>query len=81
LLFVPGVHKQKIGEPYEEVEAMAGRNTIVGTSLEGRLLIVSFNTTVPLEKEWLPVGTQIIQSIEVKWHRQIGRIGGRLLFS
>lgn len=42
------------------------RNIVVGTSLEGRLLLISFNTTVPLEKEWLPVGRQIIQSIKVR---------------
>lgn len=41
------------------------RNIIVGTSLDNRLLVVAFNTSVPLEKEWAPVGSQIIQSIKV----------------
>lgn len=45
---------------------VAVRNIMVGTSLDGRLLIVSFNTTEPLEKEWMPVGRKIIQSIEVR---------------
>lgn len=42
------------------------RNIVAGTSLDGRLLLVSFNTVVPLEKEWMPVGTRIIQSIKVR---------------
>lgn len=42
------------------------RNIIVGTSVDDRLLIVAFNTTVQLAAAWLPAGKEIIQSITVK---------------
>jgi hypothetical protein len=42
------------------------RNIIVGTSLDDRLLMVSFNVTKALEKQWVPIGNRIIESIAVK---------------
>jgi hypothetical protein len=42
------------------------RNIIVGTSLDDRLLMVSFNVTKALEGEWLAAGNRIIESITVK---------------
>jgi hypothetical protein len=42
------------------------RNIIVGTSLDDRLLLVSFNATRQLEDEWVPIGNRIIQSIVVE---------------
>ena len=41
------------------------RNILVGTSLQGRLLIVSFNVTKELEEAWLPPADAIIQSLHV----------------
>lgn len=42
------------------------RNLMAGTSLDGRLLLFSFNVTKELEKEWLNAGTRMIESIKVK---------------
>jgi hypothetical protein len=42
------------------------RNIIVGTSLDDRLLMITFNVTKALEQEWLAAGNQIIESIKVK---------------
>lgn len=42
------------------------RNIIVGTSLDDRLLMVTFNVTKSLEAQWLPTGNKIIESIAVK---------------
>jgi hypothetical protein len=42
------------------------RNIMAATSLEDRLMIVSFNVTTALEAEWLPTGNKIIQSIVIK---------------
>jgi hypothetical protein len=42
------------------------RNIIAGTSLDDRLLIVSFNATKTLEKDWMPIGNRIIESIRVR---------------
>ena len=42
------------------------RNILVGTSLDDRLLMISFNVTRALEPEWLPSGNRIIESIAVK---------------
>ncbi len=42
------------------------RNIIVGTSLDDRLLMISFNATKALEKEWMPIGNRIIESIRVR---------------
>lgn len=41
-------------------------NIIYGTSVDGRLLMVAFNTTVQQSKEWLPIGKKIMSSIIVK---------------
>ena len=41
------------------------RNILVGTSLQGRLLIVSFNVTKDLEEAWLPPADAIIQSLHI----------------
>lgn len=42
------------------------RNLMAITSLEDRLLVVSFNCTRELEAEWLATGNKIIQSIAIK---------------
>jgi hypothetical protein len=42
------------------------RNLMVGTSLEGRMFVVSFNTAESLEGEWMPIANRIIQSVKVK---------------
>jgi hypothetical protein len=42
------------------------RNLILGTSLEGRFLIVSVNATEQLEATWLPVANKIIQSVRIQ---------------
>ena len=39
------------------------RNLMAGTSLDGRLLFVTFNVTRELEEAWLPTGEAIIRSI------------------
>jgi hypothetical protein len=41
------------------------RNIMLGTSLDGRLLIITFNATKGLEQSWIPVGNQIIQSVKI----------------
>jgi hypothetical protein len=42
------------------------RNIIVGTSVDDRLLMVTFNCMKSLEQQWVPVGNKIIESIAVK---------------
>lgn len=42
------------------------RNITVGTSLDGRLLLVSFNVTKELEDQWLEPAQTIIQSLRVR---------------
>jgi hypothetical protein len=42
------------------------RNIMVGTSLDDRLLMITFNATKALEQEWMPVGNRIIESIRVR---------------
>ena len=42
------------------------RNIMVGTSVEGRLLMVSFNVTKELEHQWLEPAEAIIQSLRVR---------------
>jgi len=42
------------------------RNIIVGTSVDGRLLLVSFNVTKELEDQWLEPAETIIQSLCVR---------------
>lgn len=41
-------------------------NRLVGASLNGRLLLVTFNTTVELQDIWEPIGAEIIQSIRLR---------------
>ncbi|MEM7782739.1 MAG: hypothetical protein AAF623_05240 [Planctomycetota bacterium] len=41
-------------------------NIMYGTSVDGRFLLVAFNVTTEQANEWLPVGKQIMKSIEVK---------------
>jgi hypothetical protein len=41
------------------------RNIMVMTPLEGQQLLVSFNTVSELEDEWVPIGNQIIDTIEI----------------
>ncbi|WP_145090002.1 hypothetical protein [Rosistilla carotiformis] len=42
------------------------RNIMVGTSVKGRLLLVSFNVTKQLEDQWLEAAEAIIQSLRVR---------------
>jgi hypothetical protein len=42
------------------------RNIMVGTSVEGRLLLVSFNVTKEQESQWLEPAKAIVQSLRVK---------------
>ena len=41
-------------------------NIMYGTSVDGRFLLASFNTTVEQAKEWLPIGKKIMASLTVK---------------
>ena len=41
------------------------RNLIVGTSFEGRLLLVTFNTVRALETDWVPIDARILNSIRI----------------
>jgi hypothetical protein len=41
------------------------RNLMVGTSLDGRLLFITFNVTRELEAAWLAIGEAIIRSIRI----------------
>jgi len=41
------------------------RNIMVAASLEGRLLLVTFNCTIAEEEEWESLGKRIIDSIEI----------------
>ena len=41
------------------------RNMMIGTILEERLLLISFNTTRELETTWVPIGAAIVQSIKI----------------
>lgn len=40
-------------------------NIIYGTSVDGRFLLVAFNTTVQQSNEWLPIGKKIMDSIKL----------------
>lgn len=42
------------------------RNIMLGTSMDERLLLISFNVTKELEKEWLPVGKKVVESVKIK---------------
>lgn len=41
------------------------RNWIVGVSVEGRLVMISFNVTRELEPEWMGVAERIVASIDI----------------
>jgi len=41
-------------------------NIMYGTSVDNRLLLVAFNTTVEQSEEWLPIGKQIMGSLAIK---------------
>jgi len=41
------------------------RNLMVGTSLQGRLLLITFNVTQQHEARWLPTAQKILASIKV----------------
>lgn len=38
-------------------------NIIYGTSVDGRFLLIAFNTTVQQAEEWLPIGKKVMESI------------------
>ena len=40
-------------------------NVMYGTSVNGRFLLVTFDTTVEQSKEWLPIGKQIMSSLTI----------------
>ena len=42
------------------------RNIMLGTSVDDRLLLISFNVVKELEGEWLPAGNKIVESIHIK---------------
>jgi hypothetical protein len=42
------------------------RNVMLGTSLEDRFLIVTFNCTKALEGRWLATGKKVIDGVKVK---------------
>lgn len=41
-------------------------NIMYGTSVDNRLLLVAFNTTLEQSKQWLPIGKEIMESISIK---------------
>ncbi|THB75041.1 MAG: hypothetical protein D6B25_12620 [Desulfobulbaceae bacterium] len=41
-------------------------NIMYGTSVDNRLLLVSFNTTIEQSAHWLPVGNKIMESLTIK---------------
>ncbi len=41
------------------------RNMMLGTVYEGRVLLVGFNTTKPLEKRWLESGRKMLDSLKL----------------
>ena len=42
------------------------RNTIIGTSYKGKMLLISFNVTQELEKLWIGIGHQILNSVQIR---------------
>jgi hypothetical protein len=60
------------GRPYFVLELLTPaldtqiRNIMLGTSLRGRFLLLSFNVTRELEKNWLEVGRRMLSSVKVK---------------
>ena len=41
-------------------------NIMYGTSVDDRLLLIAFNTTIEQSKQWLPVGKKVMKSISIK---------------
>lgn len=41
-------------------------NIMYGTSVDNRLLLIAFNTTVEQSEQWLPIGKKIMESIRIK---------------
>ena len=41
------------------------RNIMIGTSVDDRFLLISFNVVQELEDEWLAIGNKIIQSVKI----------------
>jgi hypothetical protein len=41
-------------------------NIMYGTSVDNRLLLISFNTTLEQSGQWLPIGKKIMESISIK---------------
>lgn len=41
-------------------------NIMYGTSVDGRLLFIAFNTTIEQSKEWLPIGKKVMESLTIK---------------
>jgi hypothetical protein len=70
--FIKGEQKDLNGNQFVILEFVSTAvdtkiyNLMAMGSLEGRLLIVTFNCTVREQKEWAPVGRQIINSITFK---------------
>jgi hypothetical protein len=42
------------------------RNTIVGTSVQGKLFLATFNVTKDLEEQWLPTGQKVLDTLKIK---------------
>ncbi len=40
-------------------------NIMYGTSVDGRLLLAAFNTTIEQSEQWLPIGKKIMASMKV----------------
>ncbi|KLV05494.1 hypothetical protein ABT56_10990 [Photobacterium aquae] len=41
-------------------------NIMYGTSVDGRLLFIAFNTTIEQSKKWLPIGRKVMESLTIK---------------
>jgi hypothetical protein len=42
------------------------RNLMIGTSLEGRLFVITFNVTKALEGTWMPIGNRVVESVQIR---------------
>jgi hypothetical protein len=60
-----GVQPRMPGPPQERPH-WKFHELIVGTNLEGRLLLVRFTIPEELEKKWVPIANQMMQSLTVK---------------
>jgi glutamate formiminotransferase len=57
----PNGRREKVSSDAADTEI---ENVMVATSVDGRMLVVSFNVTQELAGEWLSVGKEIIKSIK-----------------